>query len=257
MSALRLTVLGSGTMLPTKERHPAAYLVEAGETKLLLDCGHATIARLVDRGFNLHEIDAVAITHFHTDHFADVLPLVHARWVDDAHARRLEHRSLTVLGPPTLQERFGKLREVCWPEPGEAYALTLREVDAAGEKLAVGGMTIAPFSVRHVPWFPSVGYRVEAGGRSLAYTGDLGSDQDASFHQAIAGVDLLLVEAGTTEKRPNHFTAEEAAELAKACGIRRAVLTHVREENVPRIRQVIAASQGLLTLAEDGMTIDV
>lgn len=253
---VRLTILGSGTMMPTRERHPAAYLIEHGETRLLLDCGHTTVARLVEHNVDLHRIDAVAITHFHTDHFADLLPLVHARWVDDAHCGRT-HRPLTVLGPRTLAARFQKLREVFWPEPKESYALTLREVSEEDEPIAIGSLAVRPFAVRHVEWFPSVGYRVEAEGRSLAYTGDLGTGQDGAFRQAIADADLLLIEAGARKPRPNHFTAEEAAELAQECGIRRVLLTHVRAEHLPHLRRVVARFPTLLTLAEDNQELEV
>lgn len=72
---MRLTILGSGTMMPTQRRYPAAYLVEEGDAKLLLDCGHLTIARLIERGIDPHSITTVGITHFHTDHFSHLLPL--------------------------------------------------------------------------------------------------------------------------------------------------------------------------------------
>jgi ribonuclease BN (tRNA processing enzyme) len=250
---MRLTILGSGTMMPTKNRYPAAYLVEEGNTKLLLDCGHLTIARLIERGIDLHNITAVGITHFHTDHFSNLLPLVHARWVDDM-VQQKEQRPLTIFGPATLEERYKKLREVMWPEPTESYAVTFVEGVVSRK---VGNLALLAFPVQHVQWFPSVGFKIVAGGKSLVYTGDLNSEQGSQFEDDIRDVDLLLIEADAVRPSKTHFTAEQAVQLAQRCGIKRVVLTHVREDRIEQIRAIVAQHANLLTLAEDGMTIDL
>ena len=118
MTDLSLTILGSGTMMPTVSRHPAGYLLEVNEKKILIDCGHTTIARLVEMGVDLHSIGAIFVSHFHTDHFADAFPLMHARWVDDLSKPEKERQQepLLIIGPKTLEERWEKLKEVFWPE---------------------------------------------------------------------------------------------------------------------------------------------
>lgn len=250
---MRLTILGSGTMVPTQRRYPAAYLMEEGDTKLLLDCGHLTIARLIERGVNLHDITAVGVTHFHTDHFSHLLPLVHARWVDDM-VQQKEHRPLTVFGPATLEERFKKLREVMWPEPTESYAVSFVE-DTISRK--VGGLALRTFPIQHVPWFPSVGFKIVTRDKSLVYTGDLNSEQGSQFEDDIRDADLLLIEAGAMRPSKTHFTAEQAVQLAQRCGIRRVVLTHIHEDRVAQVQAIVAQHPALLTLAEDGITIDL
>lgn len=251
---MRLTILGSGTMMPTLRRYPAAYLLEDGEVKLLLDCGHLTIARLLKRGINLHDITAVAISHFHTDHFSHLFPLVHARWVDDIVLQR-EHRTLTVLGPVTIEERFKKMKEVMWPEPKEGYPITFKEGMGAAK---IGKLTIQPFAVQHVPWFKSVGYRITDGNnKSVVYTGDLNAEQKDGFEQAIANVEVLLIEAGAVRPSKTHFTAEQAAQLAQRCGVKKVLLTHIREDFIPRAQETIDTYPNLLSLAEDGMTIEI
>ena len=252
-NTMRLTILGSGTMMPTQRRYPAAYLVEEGDTKLLLDCGHLTIARLIEHGIDLHSITAVGITHFHTDHFSHLLPLVHARWVDDM-VQQKQHRPLTVFGPATLEERFKKLREVMWPEPTESYAVSFVE-GAVSHK--VDNLALMTFTIQHVSWFPSVGFKVIAGGKSLVYTGDLNSEQGVQFEEDIRGVDVLLIEAGAVRPSKTHFTAEQAVQLAQRGGVKRVMLTHVREDRVAQIQPLITQYPDLLTLAEDGMAIDL
>lgn len=251
---MRLTILGSGTMMPTKKRYPSSYLVEKGETKLLLDCGHMTIPRLLEREIDLHSITHVCITHFHADHFSHLLPLVQARWVDDM-VRQQDHRPLVVYGPQTLTERFGKLREVMWPEPKESYAVSFMEGEG---EYSVGQLKLKVFPVQHVPWFQSVGYRLTTGGKSLVYTGDLNNDQEERFYKDIEGADVLLIETGAlTSVSKTHMTAEQAARLAQRCGIKRVILTHIREDSLPRVRETAAGLAGLVTIGEDGMRVEV
>lgn len=76
MEKFQLTIIGSGTMMPKKFRHPS--LLEISK-KILLDLGHTSISLLIDQGIGLNSIDTLFISHFHTDHFADVLPFAHSR----------------------------------------------------------------------------------------------------------------------------------------------------------------------------------
>ena len=71
MSVFKITILGAGTMVPTKDRNPAGFLVEVGGEKILMDCGFGTIRRMNDLGYKLEDLDLVFVSHFHTDHFAD------------------------------------------------------------------------------------------------------------------------------------------------------------------------------------------
>ena len=75
---LRLTVLGSGTAIPVRDRFPAGYLVQSKDSNVLIDCGPGTLRRLAETGVDLDAIDAVLLTHYHTDHCADLAALLFA-----------------------------------------------------------------------------------------------------------------------------------------------------------------------------------
>ena len=246
-----LTVLGSGTMMPSKERHPSAFLLKHGSSKLLLDCGFTTIARLTGWGMDLHSVSVVCITHFHTDHFADLTPLIHARAVDD-NQTHMAPRPLLILGPKTLRERLQKLREIFWPE--EAYPAIVKEMESA-DPITIGPWTIAPFPVKHVDVFPSVGYRISDGTKTIVYAGDVGGgEQDAAFDEGIKGADLLVVAAGAAKQPSAHLTVEQALALADRLDVKRVLLTHIEQGRVAEVRTQIAG-HSKAELAEDSMRV--
>jgi len=250
---MKLTILGSGTMVPTKKRYPSSYLLDAGSSRMLLDCGPLTLARLVEHAVPFREIEAVCITHFHTDHFAGLFPLVHALWVDNKVTKR-QDIPLTVMGPKTTEERWKKLREVFWPEPSESFPLHVRE---APVQETVGSLSIESFAVKHAPWFLSVGYRIRSGGKMLVYTGDIGSDHPMEdLVERVKGADLLLIEAGGTKPSPNHFTIEQILKLQDEAGVKRVIATHIREQNLPLIQSKISGRKNV-TIAEDGMVVEL
>ena len=73
---MRVTILGSGTAIPARGRFPAGVLVEAADWSMLVDAGPGTLRRLADVGIGLERIAAVLLTHYHTDHTADLAALL-------------------------------------------------------------------------------------------------------------------------------------------------------------------------------------
>lgn len=250
--SFHLTILGSGTMMPTKRRHPASYLLQIGDKKILLDVGHQTVGRLVEWGIDLHSIDMISISHFHTDHCGDLLPFVHARFVDGLY-RKTPHKPLLIAGPQTLQERFKKLRDVFWVEPREEYPLEFREGPQA---FTLGDVQVELFEVKHVEWFQSVGIRITQDGSTMVYTGDIGSRHSMDdLKKRAENADVLLVECAAIEPAPNHFTIEQVIEVTKEAKVKKTIVTHVRDIHLPHIEPRIAEHPNII-LAEDGMKVE-
>lgn len=252
----KITVLGSGTMMPTKKRHPAGYLVQAGETKILMDCGHTTIARLVDLGINISDISIISISHFHTDHFSDFLPIIHACWINEMF-NNIPHQPPTVYAPKGFKERWKKLREIYWAEPTEKFPFKIIEGPTKNS-------LIETFPVNHVPWFNSQGIKITYQGKTLAYTGDIGSAEPmARIAKNVKDVDLLIIEAGVTKPVPNHYTVEQTLQLKQKANVKNVLLTHIRDKNLAHIkkaclagRQAIAGDK-TITIARDKQVITV
>lgn len=250
---MRLTILGSGTMMPTKRRYPSGYLLDAGSARVLLDCSAPVVARLVEQGVLFRDIEVLCFTHFHTDHFGGFLPFIHALWVDNLMTKR-QSSPIIVLGPRTIEERWKKLREVSWPEPDETFPLKFMEGPAT---TSVGSLAIESFDVKHVSWFPSVGFRLTSSGKTLVYTGDIGSDHPLDdLLERVQGVDVLLIEAGTTKPSPNHLTIEQILKLQQEAEVKKVIVTHVREQSLPLVQSKVGGQQTIV-VAQDGMTVEI
>ncbi len=237
MSQAKLTVLGSGTMMPTRERNPSGYLLEFGNTRMLIDFGHGNLRRLVDLGIDPQTIDAVFISHYHTDHFGDAFNMVHARFIEDIYQDKHDHKELLFIGPKDLEKRFKLWRQVFWVEPQESYPIVFKE--GVGE-YQVGDIHLETFEVKHVPWFQSVGAKITVGGKTIIYTGDIGSDHDFNLLiEQTRDADLLITEASYEQSTHNHFTFQQVAELTEKANIAKVLVVHLRPQMVERTKQLV------------------
>lgn len=251
---MRLTTIGTGTVAPHPRRVCAAHLIEAGEVRLLLDCGHGALHRLAALGIAWRAITHVAITHFHTDHIGD-LPLILLAWRWGTLPPRSE--PVTIIGPPgttTLIERLGAAFGDWVRVPD--YPMTVEEL-APEASLLLGDVTLRARKVPHTD--ESVAYSVEYGGRRVVYTGDTGFDPELG--NWARECDVLLAECSLPSAMAieTHLTPEQCGALAGIAVPRRLVLTHF----YPPVELVDIAGivgetfAGDVVLAEDGWSMNI
>lgn len=155
---MRMTIIGSGTCVPSLERNPSSLFVEAGGKRLLLDCGSGTLQQLLRAGKSYKDIDAVLITHFHPDHVTDLVPLFHALNYTPGYTRE---RPLFVVGPQGM-ERW--VREHVWTVPDtrpKSFEVIVHEMEGPWEW---EGLRIEAYSTRHAD--ESIAYRIASGGEA-------------------------------------------------------------------------------------------
>ncbi|WBB68438.1 MBL fold metallo-hydrolase [Micromonospora sp. WMMD812] len=214
---MRLTVLGGCGVWPEAGQACSGYLVEHDGFRLLVDCGYATVPRLLAH-LSVDDVDAVFISHGHPDHCADLNPLLRARALRDDRPPPLPVYALPgALDAVLALDRPGML--------DAAYALN--EVSARD-------LDIGPFraETRLLPhWVPNAGVRLAAGGRVLAYTGDSGPNADVV---ALArDADLLVAEATYVREVPEdsvgyQSSARDAGRQAAAARAAQLLLTHLQ-----------------------------
>ncbi len=247
---LRLTVLGNSTAVPHPASAAAGYLVEWGETAVLLDAGQGVIRSLQDR-MDPHRLTAVVIGHMHADHSLDLVGLRYLYpWGEPA------ADPLPVHLPPGGRSRLDALATGISERVGffdDAY--TIDEYDPT-EALVIGPLTIRFNRGRH--YVPAWGLTVETpDGARLAYTGDTGpSDSVVDFS---ADADLLLIEAALRlpahdDAERGHLTAEEAIAMAARARARSALLVHYSPTRRAELEGLCAAAGSWIRPAVPGLT---
>jgi len=243
---MRVVVLGSGTGIPAKDRTPAGIYVRAGQEHLLFDAGAGTLQRLFRIGVTYQDLDRVFLTHFHPDHCLDLVSILFA--MRASQGRRT--KPLTVYGPPGVKQLYQRLNQAFNGSiQPRGYRLTIRELGPTSVRLR--GCTVSTRLMRHTPG--ALGYRVEGGGASLAYSGD--TDVCEGVVELGQDADLLILECSVPDamKVTGHLTPSECGRIAAAAAAKHLVLTHVYPVVKDRDAAACArrAYRGRVTLARD------
>lgn len=246
---MKLTVLGTGTIAFSPARSCSGYFVEAGNAKLLMDCGSGITRRLAELSVPWQEISHVALSHFHIDHHADLPSLIFA-WKYGM----LPPRStpIDIVGPPgtkALLERLAAAYGEWVTAPGCDVRVTELEPGAA---LDLGGAMLGCTKVPHTA--DSIAYSITEGERRIVYSGDTGFDP--LFAQWARGCDALVLECSLPQSMAiaEHLTPEQCGEIARLAEPRRLVLTHLYPpvEAVDIAALVAAKYSGAVVIAHDG-----
>lgn len=236
-------MIGSSPAWPNPDGTHAGYVVEAGGSRVLLDCGPGVLSRLRELE-PWPTLDAIVISHFHLDHFGDLVP-----WVWGVIHGPGQGTQAPLLVPPGGAEQLRRAGGLLGFAEMFEQAFALREY-VSGEPFEAGACTILPVPLRHYA-IPCHGFRVQAEGRVLAYSADTGPAP--GLVELARDADLLLCEATLRSGADDggargHLSAEEAVDIAREAGARRLVLTH-RPAELP----VPAGAE----LAADGLVLEV
>ena len=248
---MHLIILGSGTAVPEPDRFPAGYLVEHDDTSVMVDCGPGTLRRLAQAGRSPADLDAVLLTHYHTDHSAELAALLFALRSPHFAGRP----PLRIFGAPGL-ERLVATLTTAWPwlEP-RGYDLELTEITPG--HLQIGAFAVEAIAIRHTA--QSLGYRLATPAGTIALSGD--ADECEALVDLARGVDVFVCDAAAPDdaKMDGHLTPGLAAAYAERAGARTLVLTHFYPECHGRDVQAMAAARyhGRIVVAEDLIRLDV
>jgi ribonuclease BN (tRNA processing enzyme) len=221
-----LTVVGCSPAWPNPGGAQSGYLVE-GSGRVLLDCGPGVLPRLRQQEGWPH-VDAIVITHFHLDHWGDLVPWTFGSMFGPGHDVQPPELWL----PPGGKDELGRFGEKLG-FAGMFEAFDLREYEE-GRTFETDGLAITPIRLPHYQ-LQTFGLRVSDGRSVLAYSGD----SAPSPHLAEVGrdADLFLCEATLKESREGgadglrgHLSAEEAIHAFEQSGARRLVIIHRPDE---------------------------
>jgi ribonuclease BN (tRNA processing enzyme) len=254
MIGLRLTVIGCSGSFAGPDSAASCYLVEAdgpdGTTwRILLDMGSGSLGPL-QRYADADDVHGVFFSHLHPDHCLDLCGYYVLRKYHPGGALP----RIPVWGPSGVARRMADAYDL--PDPGMGEEFDFREYAGPVE---LGPFRVEPYAVAHP--VPAHGFRVTAGGRTLAYTGDTGVCE--ALDRIAAGADVLLAEASFRHADDNpdglHLTGREAGEIAARNGVPRLVLTHVPPwyDVSEMVAEAAEVFEGELTPATPGAVFEV
>ena len=235
---LRLTVLGSATPYPSVDNPCSGYLLSGGGARVWVDAGNGTLAQL-QRHARLDELDAIWISHLHADHSADLLTAYYGALYADV---RLP-APIPLYGPRGIADRLAHfLTNNTVRSPIES-AFDVRELHD-GHQAHAGALTLTSRAVAH--GIPAFALRVDAGDRSLVYSGD--TAPCAELTSLAEDCDVLLCEADSAQQPPEgeqavHHTPEDAGDTAREARAGRLIVTHVGRSLTPEQAVARAATR--------------
>jgi ribonuclease Z len=193
---LKVFLCGTSSPLPALDRAQACVAVLAGESLYLVDAGAGSAQVAAIGRLPMERLDAVFLTHFHSDHIAALPEFNLNSWVAG------RPRALSVFGPAGVSEVVDGLNdayrldlkyrvahhgeELLAPDLGVMEAKLME----AGTVVDFGDLSITSFQVNHDPVRPAVGYRFDYRGRSVVISGD--ATVTPGLIDAATDADLLL-----------------------------------------------------------------
>lgn len=284
-SDFKVTLLGTGTPIPDLDRFGPSTLVQAGNQKMLFDAGRGATIRLrqIDSsGTLLSNIDALFLTHYHSDHTLGIPDLWLTGWL--ANRRKQPFRLIGPVGAKSLMANLEsayaldiKIRIEDEKLLPEGIATVVEEFEMDGVVYERDGVKVIAFTVDHGAAIkPAVGYRIEYKGHAVLISGDTRYDQnvikfgtgvDLLIHEVCVGRPELLSSNAYAKRVADHHTSpREAGQVFSLAKPKLAVYSHLvflSSDKVPRatVDDIVAGTRetysGPLQVGEDLMSFEI
>jgi ribonuclease BN (tRNA processing enzyme) len=221
---VKLTVVGCSPAWPNPGGSHSGYVVESDGRRLLLDCGPGVLSRLRERE-GWPRVDAIVISHFHLDHWGDLVPWVWGSMFRRAHEDDAPRPQLWV--PPGGRETLRAAGVLLGFEEMFEKAFELAQYEEA-KPFRASALEVTALRLPHYQLL-TFGFRVTDGERVLAYSGDTGPAP--ALAELARDADLFLCEA-TLERADldgeprGHLAPDEAIAAFRDSGARRLLFTH-------------------------------
>lgn len=270
---LAVQVLGSGGPELTDQRASSSYLVwQQGKAKVLIDMGGGAALRFEESGARIEDLEAIAFTHLHVDHSADLPALIKASFFSQ------RRRDLPVYGPEgnhlllSMKDFLNALigQQGAWPylsdflPQNQGGKFKFRPVTVKTDKTKSqtvhqsNGITLSAISTHHGP-LPALGWRVDVAGKSVSFSGDMNNDFQ-TLAKLAKGSDVLVAHNAVPESaagvaRRLHMPPSVIGKISQQAGIKHLVLSHRMQRTLTTTtettRLIKQHYQGKVSVAND------
>lgn len=275
---MKVTLIGTGCPVAHPERGGPATLVETDEAAVLVDCGTGVTQGLIRAGCPGAAVDALLVTHLHSDHVVDFYQLVVSSW----HQGR--EGPWTVFCPETVAPLLEAImaayaderaQRIAWEERDSATGL---EVDIViidpAAAIEIGDMHIAPVTVDHYPVEPAYGFVFRANEKMAVISGDTtvcpalieaGRGADLLVHEVVIHDGLPPIPGLRTEETASnvaryHTLSGDVGGVARDMAAKALALTHFVPPDFDAERLLAEVGEtydGPCFVGEDGMVFDL
>jgi ribonuclease BN (tRNA processing enzyme) len=244
---MQLQLVGCGDAFGSGGRQNTCFHVTGETVNFLIDCGASSLPALKRLGIARNDIELILITHFHGDHFAG-LPFF---LLDAQFSRRT--RPLVIAGPQGIETRLPQVMEALFEHSSrtrQKFELSVVALQAEATR-SFGAVGVTPYPVVHgESGGPFLAYRIEAEGRTIAYSAD--TEWTEALIPLARDADLFIAEAYTYDKAvKNHLSLATLEAHLSDIGPKRLILTHMSDDMLGRLDTLRH------TAAHDGMTVSL
>lgn len=248
LQPVRVQFIGCGDAFASGGRFNTCFHVTGAGTNFLIDCGASSLVAMKRAQIDRNAVGLILFTHYHHDHFGGV-PF----FIEDAQLVAKRERPLLLAGPPSLPARYATMMEAAFPGSSQnawRFPLSFREVEI-GKHNDFGAFAVTPFHVKHDDRAgPCLAYRIEIGGRIIAFSGD--TEWTDALIEAGRGADLFICECYVYDKAyKGHMSLSILREKLAGIAPKRLILTHMSDDMLGRLGDVPYET------AEDGMVVEI
>jgi ribonuclease Z len=275
---MKITLLGTGCPVAHPCRGGAATLIETPNARVLVDCGSMVTQRLVEAGCRGAALDALLISHLHSDHLVDLYQLVISSWHQGRAAPWAVHCPETVV--PVIEATMAawqgeRTLRIAFEHRPTATGLEVGcETLAPGQRITIDDLEIEPVLVDHGPIVPAYGFVLRSGGKTAVLSGDTcacealiaaGQGADLLVHEVYLHNEMPLIagrrSAATVAAMSSYHTLSgQVGDIARRMGAAALALTHFVPPDFDRaalLAEVAESYGGPIFVGEDLMGFDL
>ncbi len=240
---MKFTVIGYWGAYPEKESATSCYVLETEEKNVVIDLGSGALSRLF-RHYELEDLDAVVLSHFHHDHIADLGSLQYALLVQQ-HLNDSKTK-IPIYAAKDNKKDFERL----------THNGTIGKAYQEGRELHIGEVMFSFLRTKHPK--PCYAMRMTDGERTIVYTAD--TSYFSGLVDFARDADLLVAETsfyqGMDGKQAGHLTSEEVGKLASKANVGELWLTHLPHfgDHQDLVKEAQAQYNGNIQLASEGLS---
>jgi ribonuclease Z len=240
-----ITFLGTAPGYPAAGKNHTGLLLDTGDKKVLIDAGEPSCRTLIEIGVDPADLDAIVVTHGHSDHTGGLPMVIQAAWIVG------RQTPLSIFLPAELIDPLRNWLDACYIGPDFLpFQIHFRAWEIAPVH-AVGGCEITPTTTTHLQAlvdrfgngrFHSFSLAIRHSAFEFVFSGDIGAPDDLNKPLKV-GTDLLVCEIA-------HFEPRVLFDFLASRKIARLVLTHASAEVAAEIETVLAAARKSLSHTE-------